>query len=113
MAASKINRIRELIATGKPSVGTRIWNTYPFMTEAVGASGNFDYVEFVAEYAPFDQYDLSNIARAAELHGMGTMIKVDYFNCVYVAQKAVAAGFQAILFTDHTRPTKSAKRSNA
>lgn len=32
---------------------------------------------------------------------MGTMIKVDYLNRGYIAQKAVAAGFQAVLFTDH------------
>jgi 2-keto-3-deoxy-L-rhamnonate aldolase RhmA len=104
MATSKINRIRQLISGEKPSLGTRIWSTYPFFTEAVGSTGNFDYVEFVGEYSAFSQYDFSNIARAAELHDMGTMIKVDFYNCVYIAQKAVAAGFQAVLFTDHHTP---------
>lgn len=104
MSAGKVNRIRELISTGKPTVGTRIWSTNPFMTEAVGSTGNFDYVEFVGEYSAFSQTDLSNMVRAAELHGMGSMIKVDYYNREYVAQKAAAAGFQAILFTDHHTP---------
>ena len=32
---------------------------------------------------------------------MSTMIKLDFQNRAYVAQKAMASGFQAILFTDH------------
>ncbi len=61
----------------------------------------YDYVEFLAEYAPFDQYDLENIARACELHGISSMIKVDFLNRGYVAQRAISSGFQSILFTDH------------
>lgn len=59
------NRLRQLLNEGKPSLSTRIWSTWPFYTECVGATGNYDYMEFVAEYAPFDQCDLENIARAA------------------------------------------------
>lgn len=95
------NRLRRLLNEGKPSVSTRIWSTWPFYTECVGATGNYDYMEFVAEYAPFDQCDLENIARAAELYNMGTMFKADLQNRAYVAQKAVASGFQAINFADH------------
>lgn len=97
----KQNKLRALLQSNKPSVGTRLWSTWPFYMEALGATGQFDYAEFVAEYAPFSQSDLENMARAAELHHMGTMIKVDYLNRGYIAQKAVAAGFQAVLFTDH------------
>ena len=97
----KTNRLRHLLSNGLPSIGTRIENTWPVVTEAVGSTGNFDYVEFVAEYAPFSQTDLENIARAAELSDMSTMIKLDFQNRAYVAQKAMASGFQAILFTDH------------
>ena len=64
------NRLRQLLNEGKPSVSTRIWSTWPFYTECVGATGNYDYMEFVAEYAPFDQCDLENIARAAELYNI-------------------------------------------
>jgi 2-keto-3-deoxy-L-rhamnonate aldolase RhmA len=71
------------------------------MTEAAGSTGQFDYIEFLAEYAPVNQYDLENIARAAELHGMASMIKVDFQNRAFAAQKALASGFQAILFADH------------
>jgi 2-keto-3-deoxy-L-rhamnonate aldolase RhmA len=95
------NRLRDLLSSGLPSIGTRIENTWPVMTEIVGSTGHFDYVEFVAEYAPFTHYDLENIARAAELNNMSSMIKLDFQNRAYVAQKAMASGFQAILFTDH------------
>lgn len=97
----KENKLRYLLKHDLPSVATRLWSTWPFYTEAVGATGNFDYVEFVAEYAPFSQCDLENLARAAELHDMGSMIKIDFFNRGYVAQKSIAAGFQSIMFTDH------------
>ncbi|SBW08500.1 2,4-dihydroxyhept-2-ene-1,7-dioic acid aldolase [uncultured delta proteobacterium] len=96
----KDNKLRRLLNEKHPSVATRIWTTQPFFTECLGASGNFDYMEFVAEYTPFDQRDLETLAMAAELHNMGSMIKIDFQNRGYVAQKAVAAGFQAVLFTD-------------
>ena len=95
------NKIRLMLNNKKPTTCSRIWSTWPFFIEAMGATGNFDYVEFVAEYAPYSQIDLENMARAAELHNMGSMIKVDFMNRGFVAQKAVASGFQAILFTDH------------
>ncbi|MGI6005641.1 MAG: HpcH/HpaI aldolase family protein [Christensenellales bacterium] len=100
-AGKKPNVLRELIKAGKPTVGTRIFSSAPIVTEVVGNTGKFDYVEFLAEYAPVDQYDFENIARAAELHNMGSMIKVDFANRTHVAQKAVASGFQSVLFADH------------
>ena len=98
------NKLRRLLREGKTSVATRIWSTWPLYTESLGATGNFDYMEFVAEYAPFSQMDLENLARAAELYEMSTMIKVDFQNRFYVAQKAVASGFQAVNFADHRTP---------
>ena len=61
------NLLRRRLEEGAPTVATRIWSTNPFITETIGNSGNFDYVEFAAEYAPFSQMDLENICRAAEL----------------------------------------------
>ncbi len=98
------NKFRALLDAGKPTTSTRIWSTWPFYTETIGVSGYYDYVEFVGEYAPFTQADLENICRAAELHNMATMMKVDFQNRHYVAQKAIAAGFQAILYADHHTP---------
>lgn len=98
------NRLRRILQEKKSSVSTRIWSSTPFCTEALAAVGTYDYMEFVAEYAPFDQYALENLCRAAELYNMGSMIKIDLQNRAYVAQKAVASGFQAINFADHRTP---------
>lgn len=96
-----LNKLREKLNDGKCTVNTRIWSTWPTIVEAAASTGNFDYFEFLAEYAPFEIRDLENFARACELHNVGSMIKVDFQNRFYVAQKAAACGFQAILFTDH------------
>ncbi|MGI6152606.1 MAG: HpcH/HpaI aldolase family protein [Christensenellaceae bacterium] len=97
----KPNKLRELIKAGKPTVGTRVFSSWPLITEVVGNTGKFDYIEFLAEYAPIDQYAMENIVRASELHNMGSIIKVDYANRAYVAQKAVSSGFSGVLFADH------------
>ena len=94
------NKIRESLRAGTPTVGTRVFGTSPGVVELVGKTGRYDYVEFVAEYGTFDLYDLDNICRAAELHDMGTMIKIDQSNQRFMGQRAVGAGFQAVLFTD-------------
>lgn len=95
------NKLRTILARGDSSVATRIWSTWPVITEAAASTGNFDYIEFVAEYAPYDLNSLENLVRACELNNISSMIKVDLQNRFYVAQKAMAAGFQAVLFTDH------------
>lgn len=95
------NIVRKMISNNEYTTSTRVWSTWPFYTEAIGVTGNFNYIEYVGEYSPYTTLDLENIARAAELHGMGSMMKVDFQNRGYVAQKAIAAGFQAILFADH------------
>lgn len=100
----KENKLRYILSNDLPSIGTRILSTWAVITEAVASTGKFDYIEFVAEYAPFTQSDLENICRAAELNNISSMIKVDFQNRAYVAQKAMASGFQAVLLTDHRTP---------
>jgi len=94
------NKLRELIDAGKPSVGTRVNNTWPAIVEAIGHTGMFDYVEFLAEYAPFDLYSLDNFCRTAELYGMSSMIKIDQDPRSFLAQRGIGAGFQSVLFAD-------------
>jgi 4-hydroxy-2-oxoheptanedioate aldolase len=60
----------------------------------------FDYVEFVAEYAPFDLYALDNFCRAVELSDMSACIKVDQEPRRFITQRAIGAGFQSVLFAD-------------
>ena len=97
----KENKLRSLLNSGKPTVTTRFYSAWPHIVEAIGATGQYDYAEYVAEYAPTGQFEMENICRAAELHDLSSMIKVDYQNRFYVAQKALGAGFQSVLFTDH------------
>lgn len=102
--AMKYNKLRKILNEHGSSVATRMWSSNPFFTELLGQNGNFDYMEFVAEYSPYTLMDLQNICRAAELNEMGTMMKVDFQNRGFVAQKAAASGFQAIMFADHRTP---------
>lgn len=94
------NKLRELLKNGKPSIATHIHSSWPSVVEIAGHTGMFDYIEFVSEYAPFDLYALDNICRAAELHGMSSMIKVDQQPRKFLAQRAIGAGFQSVLFAD-------------
>lgn len=96
----KANLIRPLLASGKPTLGTRMHNLWPNMVEIVGHTGMFDYVEFLAEYAPFDLAGLENYCRAAELHHLGSLIKVDQAGQQYWAQRGIGAGFDGVVFAD-------------
>lgn len=74
----RTNRLRELLRSGSPSLGTHLLSTWPTVTELVGQTGQWDYVEFVAEYAPWTMHDLDNLGRAIELFPDFTgMIKVE------------------------------------
>ena len=63
------NKLRELLRDGRPSVGTRVHSTWPSVVEAIGHTGMFDYVEFLAEYAPFDLYALEEGLRVKDSQG--------------------------------------------
>jgi 2-keto-3-deoxy-L-rhamnonate aldolase RhmA len=94
------NKIRELLDQGKPTIGTHITSTCPTLWEVVGSTHQFDYIEFGSQYGAWDLHDLDNMCRAAELTGTGTMMKIDRNPKDWVAQRAIAAGFEAILFAD-------------
>jgi 2-keto-3-deoxy-L-rhamnonate aldolase RhmA len=96
----RTNRMRELLKSGKPTLGTRLHNLWPAVVEAVGHSGMFDYVEFLAEYAPFDLDGLDNFCRTAELYNLGTLIKIDQEPQRFLAQRGIGAGFGGVLFAD-------------
>ncbi len=94
------NRLREMVRTGKPTIGTHLNIADPSLVEAVGHTGAFDYVEFVAEYASHDMHDLDNLCRAAELYQLSSIIKVDQSPRGYLAQRGIGSGFQGVLFAD-------------
>lgn len=100
----KPNKLRELLSAGKPTLGTRVQSTWPSVIEVIGHTGVYDYVEFVAEYAPYTLHDLDNLCRAAELFDMSMMIKVDYEGRAFTAQRAIGSGFHSVLFADSRSP---------
>jgi len=94
------NQLRKLLKEGKSTIGTRILSAWPGIVEVIGHTGAIDYVEFVGEYAPYNLYDLENLARASELFGISSMLKVDQEPNCFLAQRALKSGIQNILFTD-------------
>ncbi len=94
------NKLRQLLNEGKSTIGTHVHSVWPAVIEVLGHSGQFDYVEFVAEYTSYTLPDLENLVRAAELHDLSSMIKVDQSGQDYWAQRAIGVGFQSVLFTD-------------
>jgi 4-hydroxy-2-oxoheptanedioate aldolase len=96
----KKNKLREKLKTGQPTLGTRLLNVWPGMVELIGHAGVFDYVEYLGEYTAWDLNDLENFSRAVELFELSSMMKVDQNNRAFIAQRALGAGIQNILFTD-------------
>jgi len=94
------NKLRELLKAGQPTLATHIHTTWPSVVEAIGCTGLYDYVEFVGEYGPYDLHDLDNLCRAAEVHNMSMMIKVDQEPRGFLAQRAIGSGFHSVLFAD-------------
>src|SRR3954447_11699655 len=95
------NRLRELLRADQPSLGTHLHISWPSIVELVGHSGMFDYVEFVAEYAPYDLYALENLGRAVDLFDhLSAMMKVEQEPRTYLAVRAIGSGIQNILFAD-------------
>ncbi len=94
------NLLRERLNAGKPTVGTHILSAWPTLVELIGHSKQYDYVEFTAEYAPFDMHDLDNLGRAFEVAGLGGMIKIEQTQYTHQAMRALGSGFQSVLFAD-------------
>ena len=94
------NKIRKLLESGKPTIAARTATVWPDVVELVGNLGIYDYVEYAAEYGTFTLPDLDNYCRAAELYGLGTMIKLDQDPRLFMAQRAIGSGFESILFAD-------------
>jgi 4-hydroxy-2-oxoheptanedioate aldolase len=106
------NRLREKLDAGLPTLGTHILSTWPTLVELIGAAGQYDYVEFVAEYAPFTMHDLDNLGRAFELAGVAGMIKIEQGEYTHQAMRAIGSGFQSALFAD-IRTVEDAKAAVA
>ena len=97
----KSNRLRELLNAGKPTLGTHMNIPWPRLVEVIGHTSAFDYVEYVAEYSTFTIEQFENFGRAIELFSdMSSMIKVEEQTRGFIAQRAIDAGIQNVLFSD-------------
>jgi 4-hydroxy-2-oxoheptanedioate aldolase len=81
-----------------------VHTTWPNVVEALGHTGVYDYVEFVAEYGAYDLYAFDDFCRTCELHDLGSMIKVEQDPRSWIAQRAIGSGFQSVLFSDSRGP---------
>ncbi len=101
----KRNILRELLNEGKPTLGTHVICPWPGIVEVIGYSDAFDYIEYVGEYSPFSLEQLDNFGRAIELFpNMSSMMKVEEQTRGFIAQRALDAGIQNVLFTDCRTP---------
>lgn len=94
------NQLREKLTAGEPTLGTHLLSVWPTLIELVGATGQYDYIEFSAEYAPFSMHDLDNMGRALELSNLGGMIKIEQTQFTHQAMRALGSGWQNLLFAD-------------
>lgn len=95
------NRLRELLKADLPTLGTHVHCSWPSIVELIGLAGTFDYVEFVAEYAPYDLYALENIGRAVDLYPhLSAMMKIEQEPRTYLTVRAIGSGIQNVLFAD-------------
>lgn len=94
------NKLRQKLTAGEPTVGTHLLSCWPTLVELIGSTGQFDYVEFTAEYAPFNMHDLDNLGRAFELADLVGMIKIEQTQYIHQAMRSIGSGFQSMLFAD-------------
>jgi 4-hydroxy-2-oxoheptanedioate aldolase len=94
------NKLRRLLREGKATVGTHYSCTWANLVEIIGNSQQFDYAEFTGQYGPYTLHDLEHLARACEVTGMDSMIKIDQEPRTFIASRAIQAGFNAMLFAD-------------
>ena len=95
------NRLRQLLDSGEPSVGTHVLILWPGVVELIGHAGGIDYVEFMGEYAPYDLFALENFGRAVAMFDhLSAVMKIDQEPRTYLAVRAIGSGIQNVLFTD-------------
>lgn len=94
------NLLRTKLNAGEPTLGTHLLSVWPTLVELVGKTGHYDYIEFTAEYAPFNMHDLDNLGRAFEIAGLAGMIKIEQGEWTHQAMRAIGSGFQSVLFAD-------------
>jgi len=88
------NRIKEMLAAGKPVMGTFITLNSPDLVEIAGIAG-FDFVIIDAEHGPMDPESLQNLLRGAELRGATPVVRIPETSDTWIL-KTLDVGAQGI-----------------
>ncbi len=100
----KKNKLRELLKSDTPTIGTRIYTVWPGVVELIGYCDEIDYVEFLGEYVSYTLHDLENIARAVELSDMSSLMKIDQENQAFVAKSRNYLSARCLIISDAYHP---------
>ena len=97
------NRVREIFDSDELLLDTRMHSPWANEIDMIGCSA-LNTVQVVAEYGALETLDFENLCRAAEANGLGKIIKIDSAGQQLRAQRAIGAGFEAVVFADvHNR----------
>ncbi|MBI4336585.1 MAG: hypothetical protein HY683_01970 [Chloroflexi bacterium] len=87
------NKTMAKLRAGQTAVGFSMSFQCPEMVEVLGALG-FDYVTFDLEHEPYDERDIVNSIRAAEVYGLTPIVRAPYDPDLFL--RLLDAGAQGI-----------------
>ncbi len=93
------NRVREIFDSDELLLDTRMHSPWANEIDMIGCSA-LNTVQVVAEYGALETLDFENLCRAAEANGLGKIIKIDSAGQQLRVQRAIGAGFEAVVFVD-------------
>ncbi len=97
------NRVREIFNSDELLLDTRIHSPWANEIDMIGCTA-LNTVQVVAEYGALETLDFEHLCRAAEAQGLGKIIKIDSAGQQLRVQRAIGAGFEAVVFVDvHNR----------
>ncbi|MCZ6678261.1 MAG: hypothetical protein O7E52_13535, partial [Candidatus Poribacteria bacterium] len=97
------NRVREIFNSDELLLDTRMHSPWANEIDMIGCTA-LNTVQVVAEYGALETLDFEHLCRAAEAKGLGKIIKIDSAGQQLRVQRAIGAGFEAVVFVDvHNR----------
>jgi len=99
----KRNRVRDIFNSDDLLLDTKTHSPWANEIDMIGHS-TFNTVQVVAEYGALETLDFENLCRAAEANNLGKIVKIDSSGQQLRVQRAIGAGFDAVVFVDvHNR----------
>jgi 2-keto-3-deoxy-L-rhamnonate aldolase RhmA len=98
--------LKEMIADGRPILGTFVKTPHPHIVEVLASSG-LDCICLDAEHAPFDRRDLDACILAARAHGMPVLVRTAS-NAAHDILNALDCGADGVV-VPHVRSAEEAR----